>query len=429
MNISPARTAAFDILKRIESDRAYSSVLLPMYENHLSPLDRGLCHQITLGVLRCQMYLDRAIDLLVAGKKLDLAVRIALRIALYQLEFLDKIPSYSAVSESVNLVQWAKKTSAKGFVNAILRKFLKQKPQLNFADDVDRISITTSHPRWLIEKWTADLGMEQAITVANANNEIHASSFRVLDPTSEVEALIADSESSAFAEGCYRLSTSDRRAADLAARGAIYIQDEASQIAAQTVTVPDFGRFLDTCAAPGGKTGQIARRFRETGATVVAGDLHPSRIEHLRENCRNQSVDSVRIVQYDAACGLPFADESFDAVLVDAPCSGTGTIRHNPELRYFLAPADIAELSLKQLAILSNASKVVRPGGSLIYSTCSLEPEEGEQVCRQFLRMHDSYESIVPNVDERLVTSDGFARTWPDRDAMDGFFIAAFRRR
>jgi 16S rRNA (cytosine967-C5)-methyltransferase len=160
----------------------------------------------------------------------------------------------------------------------------------------------------------------------------------------------------------------------------------------------------------------------------VAGDLHWNRVEFLRENCQRQGVKFVHIVQYDAEQSLPFADGAFDAVLVDAPCSGTGTIRHNPEIRYFLKPNDLTELQNKQLRILKNASKLVNQGGSLIYSTCSLEREENEVVCEAFLRDDPDFTLVNPDVPMRFLTEQGFARTFPQRDGMDGFFIASFAR-
>jgi 16S rRNA (cytosine967-C5)-methyltransferase len=199
---------------------------------------------------------------------------------------------------------------------------------------------------------------------------------------------------------------------------------------ANAVGPPAGGKFLDVCAAPGSKTTSIAGRFRREQARTltVAGDRYDGRIRVLRANCDRQGVGDVRIVQYDAEAELPFADGAFHSVLVDAPCSGTGTIRHNPEIRYRVAPADLEELPRKQLSILRNASKVVEPGGELIYSTCSLEPEENEAVCRLFLDEEPDFAAVRPRVPERFMTADGFGRTFPHRDGMDGFFIAAFRR-
>ena len=430
MKISPARAAAFDIALRIETENAFSSVLLPMYESGLSQADASLCHELTLGTLRRQMYLDRIIDIVAVGKKIDIEVRIALRLALYQVNFLDKIPQYSAINESVNLVQRAKKTSAKGFVNAILRRAVREKIELSFADENDRLSVETSHPGWLIEKWIQEFGLDVSRQLAEANNEIPLTAFRVIGQTDDqVQRLIDSSRRSDHVEGCYIAGQKKDRRFDLAGKGDIYIQDEASQMVAQSVKIPDGGRFLDVCAAPGGKTGLIAARNSAKTGLVAAGDLHWPRVEFLCDNCGRQGVDFVEIVQYDAERAMPFADESFDTVLVDAPCSGTGTIRHNPEIRYFLTPDDFADLSRKQLAILTNASKLVRPGGSVIYSTCSLEREENENVCGQFLLKNTEFQTVRPTVHERFLTDNGFARTWPYRDNMDGFFIAEFRRR
>jgi len=429
MKISPARTAAFDILLRIETEKAYSSALLPIFEADLKEKDRGLCHELTLGTLRRQIYLDRLIDLLAKGKKLDVQVRIALRLALYQLNFLDKIPAYSAINESVNLVQRAKKKSAKGFVNAILRRASREEIELTFVDETEKISVETSHPQWLIEKWIGDLGIDTATAFAHANNERPNTAFRVIGDLSPTgQELIASARASLNANGCFLLDNHDQRLLDLVERGEIYIQDEASQMAAVAVDVPENCSFLDVCAAPGGKTGLIARRYDRAAQLIIAGDLHWPRVEYLRDNCRHQHADGVGIVQYDAEKSLPFADESFDSVLVDAPCSGTGTIRHNPELRYNVSPTDLAELPSKQLSILLNASKLVRPGETIVYSTCSVEREENEDVCERFLRASAEFEIVPSGIAGQFVTDDGFARTWPQRDGMDGFFVAAFQR-
>lgn len=429
MKISPARTAAFDILFRIETERAYSSVLLPIYEESLSPSDGGLCHEITLGTLRHQLFLDKLIDKLALGKKLDLQIRIALRIAIYQLKYLNKIPDYSAINESVNLVQRARKTSAKGFVNAVLRRYLREPVELCFEDHIEEISLETSHPRWLIERWIKEFGIEQASEFADSNNRMPAVAFRIIgEATENVNELVSRARVSDFVDGCYLVDRYDPDLLELAEKKNIYLQDEASQMTAQAQKIPEGGRFLDVCAAPGGKATLAAKRSGAKAGLIVAGDLHGPRVEYLRDNCRRLAGDVINVVQYNAEETLPFAEQSFDAVLVDAPCSGTGTIRHNPELRYLLTEKDIAELPLKQLSILKNASKCVRSGGVLIYSTCSVEIEEDENVCAEFSLQAPGFECIKPDVNTRFITEKGFARTWPQRDNMDGFFIAAFRR-
>ncbi|MEP6705229.1 MAG: 16S rRNA (cytosine(967)-C(5))-methyltransferase RsmB [Acidobacteriota bacterium] len=426
MKISPARRAAFDILNRIDLDRAFSSVLLPQYESTLSPNDRGLCHELVLGVLRRRIYLDAIIGKLAGSKKLDTVVRNALRLGAYQITSLDKIPTYSAINESVNLVQIAKKTSAKGFVNAILRRISETVPSLEFSDEIERVSTETSHPKWLVEKWISEFGFAEAKEICVANNNIPKTAFREVWKKNPVLARYPKGE---LVEDAYVASSIDEDLRNMSESGEIYFQDEASQLVASVAAGNPRGHFLDVCAAPGGKTAQIAIKYSGLdGSFMVAGDLHESRVRLLRDTCERQKVDLVNIVRYDAEIQLPFADDSFDKVLVDAPCSGTGTIRHNPEIRYFLRLDDFAELAKKQLAILRNASYLVRAGGRLIYSTCSIQMEENERICENFLKASDSFQLSRPDVPERILTGSGFARTFPHRDGTDGFFIAQFER-
>lgn len=427
MKVSPARAAAFDVLFRVETQRAFTSTLLPLYEEQLSTADSALCHELTLGSLRKQIYLDRIIDVLANGKKLDAAVCVAIRLGLYQLLFLDKVPDHAAINESVMLVQRAKKMSAKGFVNAVLRRATREKIELQFADDIDRISLETSHPRWLIEKWIDNFGIFEAEEIARADNEMPQAAFRVTLANQEIDPQTKQSwQQSLLVDGSFVVDRVDQELRNLEKNGVVYFQDEASQMIARSVEMPDKDSFFDVCSAPGGKTGMIAQRHSDSLKLAVAGDLYWPRVEYLRDNCERQGVKFVDIVQYDATRGLPFADRTFDTVLVDAPCSGTGTIRHNPEIRYFLKPDDFSELSSKQLAILTNASKTVKDGGSLVYSTCSLEPEENEVVVKRFLADNEDFVLVDPNIRQSFRTSDGYARTWPHRDHVDGFFIAKF---
>ena len=439
MKISPARTAAFDVLLKIETDKAFSSHLLAAYEEKLSTKDRALSHELVLGVLRRQIYLDRVIDGFAGGKRLDPAVRVALRIGLYQIYLLDRIPHHSAINESVNLVQRAKKTSAKGLVNAILRRATRETVSLEFENEIERLSIETSHPVWLLERWSAEFGWEETVRLAEANNQVPAITFRLVNVENHEGKLEGDIRPSEFVKGCFVAERVDERLRKAVEAGEIYFQDEASQMVAAAVRLNQGGRFLDVCAAPGSKSTKVAldavtRRRAEGGKgskgekEIYAGDLHWNRVMFLRENCRRQGVDFVNIVQYDAERALPLADQAFDTVLVDAPCSGTGTIRHNPEIRYFLQPEDFAELQNKQLRILKNASKLVTRGGTLIYSTCSFEKEENEAVCEAFLRDTADFRLVKPNVPERFLTERGFARTFPQRDGMDGFFVVEFDR-
>ena len=427
MKISPSRSAAFDILMRIEMDKAFSSVLLPFAEESLSPADRSLCHELVLGTLRNQIYLDRLISAKAPGRKLDPAVLVALRLAIYQIRFLDRIPHHSAVNESVNLVHRAKKSSAKAFVNGVLRSLIRENTEPSYADEPDRVSVETSHPQWLIDRWAAQFGRESAVLIAAANNRKPPTAFRLLSDEpglkAEVERFARNSE---YVDGCYISTGPDSRVLEMSSEGKIYLQDEASQLVASTIKLGNGDRFLDVCASPGGKTGLVSRN--NTAASVIAGDVTGSRIELLKQNCERQGISVGGIVRYDAARRLPFEMGSFNQVMVDAPCSGTGTIRHNPEIRYFLREVDLSTFAEKQLAILISASEMVRPGGFITYSTCSLEFEENECVAGRFLEQSRSFEVQPTLLAKKFVTKEGFARTWPHRDNMDGFFIARFRR-
>lgn len=420
MNISPARVAAFEILSKIETEKAFSSVLLPFYEEKLDVKDRALCHELTLGVLRKQIYLDRIVERLTNGKKLDSAVKIILRLAVYQLAFLDKIPAHAAINEAVNLVQKAKKTSAKGFVNAVLRRFTREKIELDYADEIERVSTETSHPQWLIEKWNVQFGAAETENLARANNETPKLDFRLTAKTTEAV------KNSLLKENIESEKTYLR---ELAENGKIYFQDKASQMVAKVVGLQPDESFLDVCCAPASKFSLVNYLVGEPREMFVGGDLYFSRLQTARRTCERVGAKNYQLLAYDAEKCLPFADESFNVVLLDAPCSGTGTIRHNPEIRYFLQKSDFAELSDKQLSILKNASKAVKPGGRLVYSTCSLEKEENEMVCGRFLAENAEFKIIRPNLPELFITEEDCARTFPARDGTDGFFIAVFTKK
>lgn len=451
IKVSPARKAAFEILQKIESEQAFSAILLPAYEENLKPEDRALCHALVLGVLRNQFLLDALIEQFSGKKneKLDLAVKIALRIGLFQLRFLEKIPARAAVNESVNLIYLAKKRSAAGFVNAVLRKS-EREAAFNlfdkFTNPLEKLSIETSHPIWILEKWIKQFGFEEAEKLARINNQQPPTAFRLIsrDDNSvlrELEAAGAKLEKSKIVNDAFRVSGAIQAVRKLIAENKIYLQDEASQLVGETVLSlkPEIKNqaqfsFLDACAAPGSKTTQIASRkeyLRTTGGgrsnLFVAGDFTIPRIRILKETAERFGSREIKIVRYDAR-SLPFADQSFDLVLIDAPCSGTGTIRHNPEIRYHLRAGDFAELARLQTAILSSAARVVKKNGRIVYSTCSLEPEENEAVIENFLAKNECFKLNAETLPAQILTEKGFGRTFPPRDDADGFFVAILHR-
>ena len=434
--ISSARIAAFDALKEIDEGK-FSSVVLAEKEPQLSPLDRALCHELVLGVLRWQLQLDKIIEHFARRRidSIDPPVRRALRLGLYQLRFLSRVPPSAAVNESVNLVARARLSSARPFVNALLRRVTREpdySPSANISDPLERIAIETSHPRWLIERWSSAFETEHAESFARANNETPMIAIRVvasvaeesvLDQLRSAGAVLSRSE---IAAAAWRVSGAMTKLRELAQLGAIYIQDEASQLVAEVVNVQPGDRVLDVCAAPGGKTTLMAERAER--GLVFAMDFSERRLSRITETAELHRLNNVALMTADANVALPITTESFDRVLVDAPCSGTGTLRHNPEIRWRLTNDDINQLANQQLRFLVNASVAVKRGGVLVYSTCSVEPEENERVVEHFLSMINQFEQKPVTVNERLLMPDGSARTWPHRDGTDGFFIAAFRR-
>jgi 16S rRNA (cytosine967-C5)-methyltransferase len=441
--VSHARRAAFEVLRRVEDEGAFAAPLLAGLPEELSPEDRSLCYELTLGVLRRQLWLDRALGHFAgrATEKLDAPVRRALRLGLYQLRFLTRVPARAAVNESVNLVHAARLRSAAPFVNAVLRRAAREPdfdPAAEIQDPFEKISVETSHPAWLVARWAEAFGRAEAEGFARANNDTAPAAFRVNTLSPNSDALISQLRDagltlkpSRVAPCAWRVEGGAGAGAllrGLAAEGKIYSQDEASQLVAHVLGAREGERVLDACAAPGSKTTHIAALACD-GVLIVAGDLYEHRLRTVAETCARLGVRSVQTVALNAERALPFADGAFDRVLVDAPCTGTGTLRHNPEIRWRLAPESIRELSDVQSRILREAARVLRPGGRLVYSTCSVEREENEDVITRFLDAHADFKQLraEPAPPELLLPS-GVARTWPHRDDVDGFFVAALEK-
>jgi 16S rRNA (cytosine967-C5)-methyltransferase len=420
--VSPARRVAFEILREVEAG-AFSSVLLAAYEPELKPADRALTHELVLGVLRWQLWLDKLIEHYAkrAVSGLDLPVRLALRLGLYQLRFLTRIPAAAAVNESVKLVRSARVSSAAAFVNAVLRRAIRE-PDFDPAADSDpleKLAIETSHPVWLVKRWIDEFGEEEAQAFARANNRVPPTAFRVV--AGDFERILAQLRAaggivdlSGVAQNAWRVSGATALVRELADAGKIYLQDEASQLVAQTLDIQPGERVLDLCAAPGGKTTLIANRV-EDRALIVAGDFSERRLETLTKTKTLHDLKSIKSTVLDATQPLPFKPRSFDRILVDAPCSGTGTLRRRPEIRWRISEHDIQQLATQQKLFLENAARLLKPGGQLVYSTCSVERDENEQVIETFRREHQEFSLI------------NTSRLWPHREGTDGFFIAGLQ--
>ncbi len=452
MKVSPGRAAAYDALCRVERDAAFATEALDARLDALEKrADAALATELTMGVLRWQRLLDfllsRYTDRPVVS--LDAEVRLALRLGLYQMRFLSRVPAAAAVNESVELVKRARKRSAAGLVNAMLRRAARD-PQLRAAPEslllpdlplAERLGIALSHPTWLVERWLARFGEAPARALLEADNRPPRLTAALLDAgrMDETRAALAE-QGIEVAPGRWLAAAVELRAARRSgagrARGAfehssIVIQDEASQMIPLLAGVQPGDRVLDLCAAPGGKTARVARQAAP--GIVVASDVHHHRLRQMRELLGRLGLGNVHAVALDGTQPLPFSAR-FDRVLVDAPCSGTGTLARNPEIRWRLGPEDLPALAEKQTALALQGFARLAPGGRLVYSTCSLEPEENEQVVAAVLaqpgaRLVNAEAALAPHLRPEvacraLFDAQGFFRTLPPRDGADGFFAA-----
>ncbi len=440
MPISPARTAAFDILLRVDRQNAFASELL--HSDRLTPLsaaDRSLATELVMGVLRWQSRLDAAITSAAARPlgKLDAEVLTALRLATYQLQYLSRIPAHAAINDSVELVKRAKKRSAVPFVNAVLRKIAERKLQASPPEEWTAASLASefAHPPWLVERWVAEYGLDRAYLICRHDQQRPTTAVRLDDPTVENELHTQGIE---LAPGALLKSARIVVSGDLThvpafAEGRVFIQDEASQLVA--ALLGHGSRLLDCCAAPGGKTALLAAR--NPTAQIVAAELHPHRAELLRKRVRAPNVE---VIQADVL-DLP-AGGDFDRVLADVPCSGTATLSRNPEIKWRLKPEDLGDLHRRQVDILRAALRQLAPGGRALYSTCSLEREENEDVieevlrecggfelreCREYLEQLRATGELVWNDVDSLLRGK-FLRTIPGVHPCDGFFAAMLKR-
>jgi len=473
MSISPARAAAFDILLRIDQQASYASELLHSSQYaRLSPSDHGLATELVMGVLRWRSRLDQEIGSVSSKRvdKLDIEVLAALRLGAYQLMFLDRVPGRAAVHESVEMVKRARKGSAVPFANAVLRKLastaaakaptenessnaaLKRCSTQNLdsptqnpdsrgqmldsssspaPQNAAEISKKLAHPLWLVERWVREFGLEVARQISSYDQRAPDAAVRIPDP-----ALQAELKQNGVDLGPGRLLRSARRvlAGNVSgtrgfSEGRITVQDEASQLVG--VLVGRGTSILDCCAAPGGKTRVLAERNPE--ASIVALELHPHRARLLRKLVPAKNVEVINSSVSEFA-----STARFDRVLADVPCSGTGTLAHNPEIKWRLKPEDLAALQVRQVAILRAAMQLVAPEGRLLYSTCSLEREENEEVVEEALAAETSFRARDCRTELERLRSEGelawndinsllsgrFVRTIPGVHPSDGFFVA-----
>lgn len=486
---SPARTAAFDILLRVARENAYASELLhsSRYAS-LSSADHGLATELVLGVLRWRSRLDELIAKASFQPlhKLDPEVLESLRIAAYQVFFLQRIPAHAAINDSVELVKRARKKSAAPFVNAVLRKLSNKpaEPPVSLADPADTLAQNFAHPRWLVERWIAQYGAEATARICAYDQQPPPTAIRLRDPAAEQQLRDAGItlDPGALLSSARIVVSGDSTSTAPFREGRVVIQDEGSQLVA--ALVGHGARILDCCCAPGGKTSILADA--NPSSPVLALELHPHRARLTGKLVRQKNV---RVISADAR-HLPVS-VPFDRVLVDVPCSGTGTLARNPEIKWRLDGEDFGNghspnLSLAverkgedrvphpsrafrervgvldrsqiplrrpsrgsfarmldtQLAILKSALQQLGPGGRLVYSSCSLEREENQSIVERavsttpnvrVIDMRDQLESLHRSGDltcpDLSSLADGpYLRTIPGIHPCDGFFASIIER-
>jgi len=447
--IAPARVAAYDILRRVSTGRADLPAGVAAVRATLGDeRDRALATEIATGTLRWRGTLDHLIAHFAKRPvaRLDDEVVDILRLSLYQLLHLTRVPASAVVDDGVSLTKKAGKKSASGFVNAVLRNVSRSRSALPLpsrpADVTDReatldyLSISLSHPRWLAERWLDRVGIERAEAWMTFNNQPAQLTLRANRLSTERDALLArlagrdiEAHASRFAPDAIVVDRGNLR--DEAESGEFVVQDEASQLVALLAGPTPGARVLDTCASPGGKATAIAASLGPD-ARLVACDVRERRTALLRKTIAAAGARNVWVVQADATSALPFR-EQFSTVVVDAPCSGLGTLRRDPDIKWRREAASLPAFAAAQHSMLDHAAAGVAPGGRLVYATCSSEPEENEQVAAAFLDTHPAFRPVGadaahPAIARDLVDDRGHLRTEPDRHGLELFFGAVFER-
>ena len=439
-NTANARECALSVLVACRRNGAWADAALKaqLGKCALSAQDAALCSRIVYGVMQNELLLNWYLSAYCTQKLDHLQPPLSdiLRIGAYQILFLDKVPDHAAVSESVELCRTNGRSAASGLVNAVLRKVAQNKSNLPPLPEgnIARLSVAYSHPQWLVKKLVSLLGTEEAEAFLRIDNEVSPISVQVNPLKTNEKALVDELRGEGvcvtphlWVPGCLELSgTGDLTTLSAFYNGLFTVQDAAAHL---IVCAADFARgqrVLDVCAAPGGKSFAAAFAMENEGS-ILSCDLHENKLKRIREGAQRLGITCIETAAVD---GRAFREEwagKFDVVICDVPCSGLGIIRKKPDIRY----KDVQEFSALpeiQRAILENSARYVKRGGLLVYSTCTILPEENEQVTDGFLKAHDefTYEAFsLPNG----VSAPGHLTLWPQRDNTDGFYLSRMRRK
>ena len=438
------RRLASEILLKVDTRKAFADILLDqgIRTRGLAERDRALLTELVYGTLRWRGSVDAQLNrhLRRPLTETDPFIRNLLRVALYQLHYLDKVPDYAAVNEAAEIAKKHGGRKVAGFVNGVLRNFLRQRDEIterqSTDDSIAALAVGHSHPEWLVERWLEDFGREPAQALMRANNERSPLVLRVNTRKTDRKAfldLLQNNGVSAVAaqwspQGVWVKSGSAVDQLPGFHEGLFQVQGEASQLVAHLLAPQPGERILDACAAPGGKTTHIATLMNDSGE-VIATDVSARGIEKIRQNAARLGLSSIRALRADTSRDLPGSIRGpFDRILVDAPCSGLGTLRSHPEIKWHRNPSDIQRLSGLQSKIVSRVAACLKPGGVLVYATCTLTLEENEQVVENFLETRKEFElqdaaGYLPEQAKPMVQGSYFLAL-PHRHNTDGFFAA-----
>lgn len=436
------RGTAVKILNRIERSDAYLDRLIDseMRANEMNELDKGLMNEIVTGVVRWRAKVDWVLTGFFHGNftKAETNIKNALRVALYQILFLDKVPPSAAVNESVEFIKRLRGQKVADLVNAVLRNILRNLENIRYPDvnenQIQHLAVVQSHPQWVVKRWVQRFGFDETKNLLEANNTRPDLSLRVnrlkIDFNfflSKLEGLQVQFARSAYLDFFVRVKhMAGIGASEMFRQGFFVVQDESAGLAIKLLDPQPGDRVIDLCAAPGGKTTFIGELMRNTGE-IVAVDRYETRLNLVKNACQRLGIANAHFIAADAAeMSVPPADK----VLVDAPCSGLGVLSKKPDSKWRREAEDLEDLCKLQQKIMDNAAVLVKPGGIVVYSTCTTEPEENLGVIRSFLERHPEF-SVEPAsqfVDARLVHSEGFVETFPHRHAMDGSFSIRLKK-
>jgi 16S rRNA (cytosine967-C5)-methyltransferase len=430
--IAEARRASFAFLCRIELNGVFSDDVLNSREMaQLQERDRRLSAEIVYGTLRWQALLDYELGKLCSRpfENVDARAKILLRMSAYQLKFMDRVPDYAVVFDAVELAKLHLKKRSDAFINGVLRRLTREATRSTH--DLQKSAppwIQVSLPEWLWQRWSLRFGSESAWKYARSLNQPSKCTLWFSAKPDPSSSLFDDLAPSDIVPGAFHWKNEKNKQL-LASGTGIQLQDEASLLMPMLFGDISGSHVWDMCAAPGGKASILCQRSGKAGL-VIASDQSRNRLKRLVQTLENSGCKNYSVVQLDASQPPPWR-AAFDAVMADVPCSGLGTLRRNPEIKWRFSPENFPKLQRKQLRILECGAMAVKIGGILLYSTCSTEPEENEEVVRIFLDSHPNFKMIAPSFPagiESWLGTDGFLRTFPSTRPWDGFFAALMTR-